>query len=276
MMSRVLWRCCGVAWMPVLFVLAGCAGNAVQTTETRSIADSPATSVSSSAPTGDPRRRAQAHVDLGKAYLQQRRFATALEEVNIALKSDPGFAPAHSLLGAIHVALNERPQALAAYEQAYRLAPKDGDINNDYGWLLCLEGKEEQAQLHFMNAVKNPLYETPTRPFTNAGLCYIRANDYAKALPSLQRAVETDPSNKQAWFLLSESYYRVGNYFAAQQTYRELMRDLDQPMAEVLWLALRVERKIGNTSAEQAYASQLMRKFAGSPEYQKLMQGQYE
>jgi len=51
---------------------------------------------------------------------------------------------------------------------------------------------------------------------------------------------------------------------------------LDEPSAESLWLALRIERKSGERVAEQGYANQLRRRFPGSPEYQALQRGNFD
>jgi type IV pilus assembly protein PilF len=42
---------------------------------------------------------------------------------------------------------------------------------------------------------------------------------------------------------------------------------------EVMWLALRIERKLGNREAEARYASQLRRRFPGSPEHRAADSG---
>jgi type IV pilus assembly protein PilF len=54
--------------------------------------------------------------------------------------------------------------------------------------------------------------------------------------------------------------------------YNKLVR----PSAESVWLALRIERKMGSRLAESGYASQLRRDFAGSPEYQALQRGDFD
>ena len=48
------------------------------------------------------------------------------------------------------------------------------------------------------------------------------------------------------------------------------------PSAEALWLALRIERKLGERVAEQSYANQLRRRFPSSPEYQALQRGSFD
>lgn len=49
-----------------------------------------------------------------------------------------------------------------------------------------------------------------------------------------------------------------------------------EPNAEALWLAVRVERKLGDRLAEARYSAQLKRKFPLSPEAQELLKGNFE
>jgi type IV pilus assembly protein PilF len=51
---------------------------------------------------------------------------------------------------------------------------------------------------------------------------------------------------------------------------------LAAPSAESLWLALRIERRLGQRVAEQSFANQLRRRFPGSPEYQALQKGKFD
>jgi type IV pilus assembly protein PilF len=48
------------------------------------------------------------------------------------------------------------------------------------------------------------------------------------------------------------------------------------PNAESLWLALRIERKLGERVAESSYATQLRRRYPASPQYQLLQRGAYD
>jgi type IV pilus assembly protein PilF len=46
--------------------------------------------------------------------------------------------------------------------------------------------------------------------------------------------------------------------------------------AESLWLALRIERRLGQRAAELSYGNQLRRRFPQSSEAQALQRGAYE
>lgn len=231
--------------------------------------------VSQQASVGSAQGRAKTHTELGTLYYQAGNMQIASQEARIALDSDPNYAPGYNLLGLIHLYLREMPQAQDNFERASRLAPGDPEIANNYGWLLCQSGRENEALQLFMLSARNPLYKTPTKPYTNAGLCALRLKDEKGAEEYFQRAAQADASNAQAIFHLADMLYRRGDYAIARKYVAEVMR-LNPPNAESLWLALRIERKLGDRSAEASYASQLRRGFAGTPQHQALMQGKFE
>jgi type IV pilus assembly protein PilF len=49
-----------------------------------------------------------------------------------------------------------------------------------------------------------------------------------------------------------------------------------EPSAEGLWLAVRIERKVGDSTGEGSYANQLRRRFPASREYQQMQRGEYD
>ena len=109
---------------------------------------------------------------------------------------------------------------------------------------------------------KNPLYATPTRPYTNAGICSVGLKDLKAAEDYLLTALRLSPANTQALFWLADIAYRQGRQSEARQWIADIEKTMEPP-AEVVWLALRVERKMGNREAEARYASQLRRRFPG-------------
>ena len=141
--------------------------------------------------------------------------------------------------------------------------------------VCVLLGREQQSIAHFMAAAKNPLYTAPTKAYTNAGICAQKMKDDKAAEDYLLTALRLVPANTLALFSLAEMQYRQARYVAAKQWVADIERMIE-PNAEVLWLALRIERKLGNREAETRYANQLRRRFPGSPEQRLLGQGQFE
>jgi type IV pilus assembly protein PilF len=76
-------------------------------------------------------------------------------------------------------------------------------------------------------------------------------------------------------FWLAELAYRNNRPLETRQWLLDLEK-LVELNAEVIWLALRTERKLGNREAEARHAGQLRRKYVTSPEHRKLLQGDYE
>ena len=253
--------------LPLL--LAGCAGAPSVPAGTSEQAVSQRTS------TSDVQQRAKIHTELGSLYLQNGRYGVAQEEARIAIGADPGYAPAYNLLGLVHMSLLENDAADADFQRALRLAPNDPEINNNYAWFLCQSDRAKQSVEYFMAAIRNPLYTTPAKPLTGLGLCYLKLQDDKAAENFLGKALRVDNRNAEALYWLSDIYYRQGRNNEARQGLSELHK-IVEPSSQTIWLALRVERRIGDRESEARYAAQLRRKFQGAPEYQKLMQGQYE
>jgi type IV pilus assembly protein PilF len=231
--------------------------------------------VSAQPAASEQQQRAKVHTELGSLYMLDGRSAIALEEARIALAADPNYAPAYNLLALTHMGMNEPRLAEENFQKAQRLAPGDPEISNNFGWFLCQNGREQTSIAYFMAAAKNPLYATPTKAYTNAGVCSVRLKNDKAAEDYLLTALHLSPTNTQALFWLADIAHRQGRQSEARQWTTDIEKMMD-PTAEVLWLALRIERKLGNREAEARYASQLRRRFPGSPEYKLLTQGQYE
>ena len=72
---------------------------------------------------GDP--LADRRYSYAEASLKEGDAAAAAELAGQALELAPTFAPAHALLGRARLALDDRPAAQAAFEQALSLEPED-------------------------------------------------------------------------------------------------------------------------------------------------------
>jgi type IV pilus assembly protein PilF len=226
-------------------------------------------------PANDKESRARVHVDLGEAYLQAGNFGVALDEAKSALGFAPNYSPAYLLIATVYVFLDDQAAARANFEQALKLSPGDPEANNSYGWFLCTIGQEQQGLEHLALAMRNPYYRTPTRPYANAGLCYLRLRDNAKAEASFMRAVQLDPANGLAYLALADIAFRRGDYESARQ-YLATLHKLGPSTAASAWLGLRTERRLGNKEAAAAYAQQLKSRFPTSAEYQLLLQGKID
>jgi type IV pilus assembly protein PilF len=193
----------------------------------------------------------------------------------MATTADSSFAPAYSMFGLVYTELREKDLAATSFERALRLSPNDGDINHNYGWFLCQNGREGESIRYFLQAVRNPLYQSPWRSYSAAGVCSQRLKNTKDAEEFFQRALKMEPDEPTALLQLAQIRYRQGQVEEARRMVMRYNKQMS-PSAESLWLALRVERKLGERVAEQSYANQLRRRFPGSPEYQAMQRGEFD
>lgn len=223
----------------------------------------------------DARTRAKAHTELAAAYYELGNMGVALEEVRIALVADPNYAPAYNVQGLVNMDLRDNAGADASFQRGLKLDPQDADLSHNYGWFLCQTGREEQSLEWFRNALRNPLYATPAKSYAAAGRCVQKRNPQ-EAAEYFDRALRLDPNNQTALVPYAEVLYRRGQLNEAKELiarYRKLVAD---PTAESLWLALRIERKLGDRLSEASYAAQLRRRFPSSNEHQALVRGDFD
>lgn len=249
----------------LLLLLAGCASNKPDSQDSATMVGE----------VGDPRNRARVHTELAAAYYERGNMAVALEELRLATDADSNYAMAYSMFGIVYADLKEATKADDSFQRALRISPNDPDINHSYGWFLCQTGREKQSIGYFLHAIRNPLYQSPSRSYTAAGVCSVRLKNSKDAEEFFVRALKLDADEPGALLQLGEIRYRQGNLDEARKLVSRHLK-LASPSPESLWLAVRIERKSGVRTAEQGYANQLRRRFPGSPQYQALQRGAYD
>jgi type IV pilus assembly protein PilF len=223
----------------------------------------------------DVRQRAKVHTELGRLYLMEGRYEVALDEARMSASIESGYAPAHSLMGMVYMALRRNDLAEQNFQQALQLASGDPEINNDYGWFLCQSGRAKESIAYFRVAIGNPLYQTPGRALTNAGVCSLQFKDDAQAENYLVRALRLDRANTSALYYLADIAYRANRLADARQKLKDL-HVVIEPTAASAWLSLRVEHKLGDREGEARMTGILRRKYRDTPEYEKLSRGEFD
>ena len=259
------WLSCALAWC---LAMAGCAQDPVQPPLTQKPPSSPEQA--------DARSRADIHAQLGAAYYEIGNYVVALDELNEALRADPDYGPAHNILALVYMGLGEDARAEQSFRRALSVNAQDSDAHNNYGWFLCQRKRHDEGIKHFMSALKNPLYASPEKSFINAGLCMRGRGDDKSAAEYFERALQVQPQNPQALFQLADLAFRRNAVPDAKTFLTRLSRTGTTFNAEALWLALRVERALGDRDAEASYGMQLRRNFPNSRETQALLDRQFE
>ena len=138
-------------------------------------------------------RRARVRLELASAYFSRSQFTTALDEVKLAIASDPRNAAAFNLRGLIYASLGDEQLADESFRHALQIDPRDADTMQNYGWYLCQRKRYQEADGMFRQALAVPQYRDAPRTLLTEGICQARAGDWSQAEGTLTRSYRRQP-----------------------------------------------------------------------------------
>jgi type IV pilus assembly protein PilF len=212
---------------------------------------------------------ARVHTELGQHYMAQGDLQTALEKLQLALKFDPNYAPAHTVLGLLYERIKDPAKAEEHYRRAVALEPDKGGPNNNFGQFLCSVGKVQEAQGYFEKAIADPFYTTPDVALSNAGVCQLKGGSETAAEADFRRALQRNPANAEALFQLARILYANNNAFGAS-AFMQRLDALNQPTAVMLKLGYDIESRLGHHEGAATYAKRLHELFPDSEQAQAI------
>lgn len=166
---------------------------------------------------------ANANIQLGMNYLQDKNVEIAKQKLLLALSLAPKYPPAWYTMAYYWEVTGNTQKANDYYLRAIALAPKNGDSLNNYGTFLCHSGQAKQSIHYFLAAIKDPNYIETSAAYENAGLCALRIPDINQAKNYFSKALITDPNRDRSLFELASINYQQGNYVAAKQQIQSLV-----------------------------------------------------
>lgn len=175
----------------------------------------------------------------------------------------------------IYMDMGENRLAEDNFLQALKLAPNNPDFNNNYGWFLCQNSKEKQSIPYFETAFRNRAYQSPAKALNNAGLCSLKLKDRAAAEKYFSQAFQRDPGNPSTNANLAKIYFEQRDFERAR-FYVDRAMKADMMTADVLWLAIRIEHKLGDRTTEASLATRLRRHHPDSAEYAAYQRGAFD
>ncbi len=221
-------------------------------------------------------RRARVRLELAALYFSRGQSNTALDELKLALAANPDLPEAHGLRGLIYASLGDPVVAEEAFKRALELSPRDGDNLHNYAWFLCQQRRYDEAEAMFLRATALPNYGEVQRTLLTRGVCQARAGRWVEAERTLSRSYELDPANPVTAYNLSDVLLRRGELERARFYVRRINQVPEAVTAQSLWLAARIERRLGNMEGLQDFGRQLRERFPQSPETLQFERGRFE
>jgi type IV pilus assembly protein PilF len=224
----------------------------------------------------DASKRARVRLDLASAYFGRGQMTVALDEVKLSIAADPTVAAAFNLRGLIYASLGDEKLAEESFRRALQLNSRDADSMQNFAWYLCQQKRYAEANGLFEQALAVPQYRDALRTQLAQGVCLARAGQWAQAEQVLQRAYELDPSNPSTTMNLAEVLYRRGEADRARFYIRRVNGVADVVNAQTLWLAARIENKLGNAQGVTEAGEQLRNRFPQSREAKAYERSQFD
>jgi putative PEP-CTERM system TPR-repeat lipoprotein len=156
-------------------------------------------------------------INMGAAYMLQKKFGEALKEFEAALDLDPERLEAVKSITQIHV-LQGNPQL--AFERAERQLAKT---------------KDQGAVYELMGRLK------------------LKANDYNSGIRYLEKAIEIDPNLSSAYYTIGNAYAAQGNFDVAIEQYQKVSAKQPKSLPPLMMTAILYELKKDHRKANEYY-----------------------
>ena len=224
--------------------------------------------------------QARVHTELAARYYQAGQVAVAVQEAQIALDSDAGYVPGHTLLALIYAQLRQNAQADAHFRQALSLSEAQrlptSDLRNSYAWYLCQTDRMAQGLNELSPVLRDPLYGSLDKALVNASVCAARMEQYELADSYVNAALAMRPDFATAYLYRGHLAVQKSQWRAAQadwQMTQKLWVEASET-PETLWLLARIEH--GSSSHRTGAAERLQKQFPASQEAKWLRAEQWQ
>ena len=176
-----------------------------------------------------------AHNGLGNVYDDLGRYDDAIAEYERAIELDPKDAYPHNGLGNVYFEVGRYDDAIAEYERAIELDPKDACPHNGLGSVYYEVGRYKEAIAEYKRAIElDPKFALP---HNGLGSVYYELGRHDEAIAEYERAIELDPKYAMPHLSLAGIYRRLDKQEELVQ-HSQRTRELLAPDDHYNWACL--------------------------------------
>ncbi len=164
----------------------------------------------------EPALKAAAWYQLGAVYQQMKKTADSEKAYLTALKFNPNLLGALNNLAYLYVDQMDRPDKAKPYAaKAAKLAPRNGNILDTYGWTLAKAGEYAQAQELLESAAR--LLTGGAVIYYHLGWVYEKTDKLNNALKQYRHARELADRNTPLYRQISDALKRVRSVIKSKE-----------------------------------------------------------
>ncbi|MFZ6817536.1 type IV pilus biogenesis/stability protein PilW [Undibacterium sp. Ji22W] len=219
-------------------------------------------------------RRVSIRMQLAVDYFKEGQYKLALEEIRNVITLSPKMANAYSLRALIQMEMSDPQRAEENFLFALKLDPANAEIRNNYAWFLCQNAREKQALPLYDKILTDRSYPTPLKAMMSAGVCSLRMKDIASAEKYFLMAFQEDSNNPSVNANLAKVYYDKGQYEKARPYIQRVLKE-EIFAADVLWIAIKIDYKLGDQASVNGLGTQLRRRHPNSREFALFQKGAF-
>lgn len=213
------------------------------------------------------------NLTLAQSYYEKGQFAVSEEKALKALEYEPDNISANSLLALIYNQQGKMEAAEEQFDKTLDLTEENSvefaEVSNNYAILLCQNGLWPKAESYFKDAVNVKAYKTRDSALENAGMCALRAKDYANAELYFNKALSENARMHRSRLGLAKVKAESGDW-AAVESSLQYYHKLTKPVEESLYLAVMAARNLNKKESAKAQLEQLQTMFPNSEYLGKL------
>jgi Flp pilus assembly protein TadD len=180
----------------------------------------------------------------GRAAFSAHRYADAVTLFVQAEKADMGHSDALLFEGKALANLGRFAEADAALRQFLAQQPDSADALYMLGYVLHRENNPRESLSTYTQAAR--LIAPQSDDLKIVGLDYVLLDDYPDAIRWLEKAVEFDPKNREAWYSLGRCHYTQSGFSDAERAFQRALalKPEDEKIATNLGLVYEMENRI--------------------------------
>ncbi|MFQ5695036.1 MAG: tetratricopeptide repeat protein [Terriglobia bacterium] len=155
----------------------------------------------------------QAKAGFARAVALNRgeKYEEALTELAPVLEKDPEQWVVHAQMGVAYAGLKRNDEAESAYQKAIELNPTHAGLHNNLGQVYIAMGRTEDAIKEYEAAAELSPEDAATY-FYNLGVIFYNKGDMKAAQVPFRKAVESDPTRAEAYYLLGTCLLNTAQY----------------------------------------------------------------
>jgi tetratricopeptide (TPR) repeat protein len=184
----------------------------------------------------DP-KDAEAHYNLGRAYLADNRGEQALREfksvsrLGIEGKNIPE-TEFRQIIAKLYTQYNEKEEALKEYVLLIKKQPDNPEYYYQAGMLFSERNRDDLAEQYMKKAISiNP---KDPRPYLELGTILVQAKKTKEANATLEAALKLDPNNPKIHFYMGKVFKDAKDYAGALPCFEKSSRDQEYKLRSLV------------------------------------------